>query len=295
MRDALNASIALRTPDSTASKSGIAFCLSFLLFFWRRPRTRYHVQYRFSTADGKARRPSPEGDRSKNAQFDGLAQRRQVERAFAALEQDPQAFLDRLTKGDGIPQGIDTTEAAALTFRIGERLYQSGRWDLADKAFSLLLDRYPDVPLARWAVVWRLQYGASGALRAPHSLDTRSTPGCPALRPADRGTSFARFVRVARGTLSAGRGLSAAKSRRSSRAALCFGPSRRGPRRLVELRPRGALAGRPQGSAAAVACVLPGRERPPATGRPVGRTILEELCWLIAYDEIPLGDDPGLA
>ena len=132
-----------------------------------------------STGGGNARRPLPDGARSENARLDGLAQRREIESVFAALEQDPQALLDRLAKGDGLPEGIGTTEAAALTFRVAERLYLSGHWDLADKAFSLFLDRYPDDPLARWAVVWRLQYAASGGLRAPHSLDTRSAPDAP--------------------------------------------------------------------------------------------------------------------
>jgi photosystem II stability/assembly factor-like uncharacterized protein len=132
-----------------------------------------------STGAGAARRPPPDGPRSENARLDGLAQRRQVENAFAALEQDSQAFLDRLAKGDGLPQGIDTTEAAALTFRIAESLYHSGRWDLADRAFSLLIDRYAADPLARWAVAWRLQCSVSGGLRTPHSLDTRSAPDAP--------------------------------------------------------------------------------------------------------------------
>jgi photosystem II stability/assembly factor-like uncharacterized protein len=127
-----------------------------------------------SNVAGPARRPLPDGARSENARLDGLAQRRQVENAFAALKQDPQALLDRMAKGDGLPQNIDSTEAAALTFRIAERLYQSGRWDLADKAFGLLLDRYADDPLARAAVVSRLQYDVSDKLRAPSSIGARS-------------------------------------------------------------------------------------------------------------------------
>ncbi len=129
-----------------------------------------------STGGGNARRPLPDVARPENARLDGLGQRRQVESMLASLDQDPQAFLDRLTKGDGLPQGIDSAEAAALVFRIAERLYHSGRWELADKAFSLFLDRYPDDPLARCAVVWRLQYNVSGTLRVPTESGTRSVP-----------------------------------------------------------------------------------------------------------------------
>jgi photosystem II stability/assembly factor-like uncharacterized protein len=127
-----------------------------------------------STGRAIARRPINDDARAENTRLDGLAEHRQIENSFAALQQDPQAFLDRLAKGDGLPQGIDAGEAAVLTFRFAERLYKTGRWNLADKAFGLLLDRYPDDPLARRAVVWRLHYAVSGGLRSPHSLDTRS-------------------------------------------------------------------------------------------------------------------------
>jgi hypothetical protein len=129
-----------------------------------------------ATAGGLAQRPSPDDARGEANRLDGVAQHRQIESALAALEQDPQAFLDHMAKGDGLTRGIDTTEAAALTFRIAERLYHTGRWDLADKAFGLLLDRYSDDPLARAAVVWRLQYMAavSGMHRVPSSFSAPS-------------------------------------------------------------------------------------------------------------------------
>ena len=160
------------------------------------------IQPAAAIRDGR-RRTAP---RSENVRLDGLAQRRQVETAFTALEQDPPAFLNRLTKGDGLPQGIDAGEAAILTFRIAERLYQSGRWDLADKAFSQLLDRYPDDSLARWAVVWRLHYAASGALRArirsirgarrmPRSLPGRLSCLCLIYSPRPRSAiRYPRFT-----------------------------------------------------------------------------------------------------
>jgi photosystem II stability/assembly factor-like uncharacterized protein len=127
-----------------------------------------------SARGGNSRRPLPDDARGEGTRLDGLAQRRQVGSSFTDLENDPRAFLGRLTKGDGLPQGIDTAEAATLTFRIAERLYQSGHWDLADKAFAIMIDRYPADPLTRWAIVWRLQCYVSGTLRIPHSLDMRS-------------------------------------------------------------------------------------------------------------------------
>jgi photosystem II stability/assembly factor-like uncharacterized protein len=131
-----------------------------------------------STRGGSARRAETDALRPHSGAMDGLAQRRQIESAFQHLEQEPQSFLARLAKGDELPRGIDAAEAAVLTFRVADRLCHSGRWDLADKAFSLLIERYPDDPLARTAIVWRLQYMAnvSGTLRVPMEGGTRSGP-----------------------------------------------------------------------------------------------------------------------
>jgi len=142
-----------------------------------------------SSAGGNSRRPLADGAPLQQNRLDGLAQRRQIENVFAHLEQDPQGVVDQLTKGTGLPQGIDAAEAAVLIFRVAERLYHSGHWDLADKAFALLIERYPDCPLNRWAIVWRLQNSVSGTRRLPNTLgDERAVPfawqietGCPDL------------------------------------------------------------------------------------------------------------------
>ena len=171
-----------------------------------------------STKGGNARRAETDTLRPHSTATDGLAQRRQVENAFQHLEQDPPAFLARLAKGDELPQGIGAAEAAVLTFRIAERMYHSGRWDLADKAFSLLIERCPDDPLARRAIVWRLQYMASTecSLRVPMEGGTPNmsyTSPRGRFRPADRGGP-ARPVRLAVDSLSAGGGLSPARAGR---------------------------------------------------------------------------------
>ena len=128
------------------------------------------------SAGGNSRRPPSEAVKSQGRTLDGLAQRRQIENLFAHLEQDPQGTADHLAKGDEMPQDLDAAEAAALTFRIAERLRRTGQWDLADKVFALLIERYGDNPLARWAIVWRLQYSVSGTLRVPPVNGTRSVP-----------------------------------------------------------------------------------------------------------------------
>ncbi len=98
-----------------------------------------------------------EADSAYGGPLDGLAQGRQVQAVFEHVQRDPEAVLARLVKGDELPPGVDSSAAAALTFRIAQRFRHSGRWDLADKTLALLVARYPDDPLARWALVWRMQ------------------------------------------------------------------------------------------------------------------------------------------
>ena len=143
------------------------------------------------TAGSNARRPTAATVRSQDSTLDGRAQQRQVAKLFADLEQEPEQFLARLAKGEELPQGIDATEAAVLTFRIAERLGHSGRWDLAEKVFALFIERFPDDPLARWAAVWRLQFLAgseSASMEVSPSTSSR----------AEQAISFARQIEMVR-------------------------------------------------------------------------------------------------
>ena len=49
-----------------------------------------------------------------------------------------------------------------LLFQLGERYYHQGRWELAAEAFQMVADRYGQHPLAGAALVWLVQYYASG-------------------------------------------------------------------------------------------------------------------------------------
>ena len=57
---------------------------------------------------------------------------------------------------------MDPDGAAWLLFELGRRYYQTGQWELAADTFRVLTQRYPDHLLARPAMLWLLQYGASG-------------------------------------------------------------------------------------------------------------------------------------
>ena len=139
-----------------------------------------------ASIDGPSRRPMAEADSRFGGPLDGLAQGRQVQAVFEHVEHDPEAMFARLAKGDELPPGIDASAAAALTFRIAQRFRHSGRWDLADKTLALLTERYPDEPLARWALVWRLQsLPASEWRRAPRMPPCRPSSDANRKRGGD--------------------------------------------------------------------------------------------------------------
>ncbi|MGA2256876.1 MAG: hypothetical protein ABSG53_19670, partial [Thermoguttaceae bacterium] len=125
------------------------------------PVNRFDIMAGVASTDGPTRRLMSEADSRFGGPLDGLAQRRQVQAIFEHVEHDPPMVLARLAKGDELPPGIDASAAAALTFRIAQRFRHTGRWDLADKTLALLIERYPDDPLARTALVSRLQNLAS--------------------------------------------------------------------------------------------------------------------------------------
>ena len=119
--------------------------------------SHFDVMVGVVSTGGLSRRPLTEAGTSFGGSLDGLAQGRQVQGVFEHVQHDPQAVLDGLVKGSELPAGIDASAAAALTFRIAQRFRHTGRWDLADKTLALLIERYPEDPLARCALAWRFQ------------------------------------------------------------------------------------------------------------------------------------------
>jgi len=138
---------------------------------------RFDIMSGVASTGGPSRRPMTETDSAFGGPLNGLAQGRQVRVIFENVQRDPQVVFARLAKDAELPRGIDASAAAALTFRIAQRFWHSGQPDLADKTMALLSERYPLDPLARWALVWRLQHLAASenvgnGLRAvPNSAD----------------------------------------------------------------------------------------------------------------------------
>ena len=52
--------------------------------------------------------------------------------------------------------------AAEVLVQLAERYADTGRWEMAAECFALVVDRYPEHPLAGVALVWLIQYHASG-------------------------------------------------------------------------------------------------------------------------------------
>src|SRR5262249_15785985 len=81
----------------------------------------------------------------------------------AILEQTMRANHAKLSSQIGeMISGLDANSACELLDQLGQRLHREGQWDLAAKTFEMLANRYPEHPAAGSALVWMVQYQASG-------------------------------------------------------------------------------------------------------------------------------------
>jgi photosystem II stability/assembly factor-like uncharacterized protein len=103
-------------------------------------------------------------------------QRRNTEAILDRAEQDPQAGAGLLAQSTRLTQGLDPRSAAEVLHRLGQRYYQGGQWPLAAETFELMVQRYPDHPLARPARLWLVQfYASSEAAWRVHGRQRRTT------------------------------------------------------------------------------------------------------------------------
>ncbi len=112
--------------------------------------------------DGPARRPLVFGG-PENVESLGRAaiKRRNLQ---AILSQTLRSNHAQLSSQMGqMISGLDADSACELLAQLGQRLHQEGQWDLAEKTFELLADRYPEHPAAATALIWLVQYQASSA------------------------------------------------------------------------------------------------------------------------------------
>jgi len=94
-------------------------------------------------------------------------------RRTAQLSRNVQAILTRadheeaddgrlLAEIGPLARGLDDGSAAHMLFQLAERYRSRGKWELAAEAFDAVAARYPKSQLAGPALVWLVQYYASG-------------------------------------------------------------------------------------------------------------------------------------
>jgi hypothetical protein len=87
--------------------------------------------------------------------------------AQAILDQairNPGEDADLLAQSGELIRGLDDNTAARMLYRIADQYHRTGRWPLAAQSYTLLAERYPQHPLAREALLWLVQYYASGEI-----------------------------------------------------------------------------------------------------------------------------------
>ncbi len=67
-----------------------------------------------------------------------------------------------LAQVDDLTRDLDDDSRGQILYQLGDRYSHSGRWALAAETFQVLTERYPQHALTSPAMLWLLQYYASG-------------------------------------------------------------------------------------------------------------------------------------
>jgi photosystem II stability/assembly factor-like uncharacterized protein len=87
---------------------------------------------------------------------------RNTQAILEQAEHNPAAETKLLAQSSEMIRGLDDDNAGRILYHLADRYYRTGRWSMAAETFTLLADRYPRHPLARPALLWLVQYNASG-------------------------------------------------------------------------------------------------------------------------------------
>ena len=90
-------------------------------------------------------------------------QRRNAQAIFEHALRDRQDGGGLLAKARVLIAGLDPDGAAWLLYRLGQRYYQTGQWELAAETCQSIVSGYPAHPLSRPAALWLLQYYSSSS------------------------------------------------------------------------------------------------------------------------------------
>jgi len=92
-----------------------------------------------------------------------IAEKRRIMQAILERANgDPQDGAALLAQADKLTRELDPDSSAQILCHLAQRYYQSGQWQLAARAFELLAGRHPEHSFTQAALVWLVQYYASG-------------------------------------------------------------------------------------------------------------------------------------
>lgn len=91
--------------------------------------------------------------------------RRNMEHILSSVSDTDQTSAARLRQIAHLVRDLDADGAAGLLHQLATQQVNTGHPELAADAFSWLVDRYGDHPLAESALVWLVRYYASGEMR----------------------------------------------------------------------------------------------------------------------------------
>lgn len=92
----------------------------------------------------------------------GAQTRRNIQAILAQSEAQDSNGARWLGEITDLTRSLRDDQAAEVLFQLAQRYYRNGKWDLAADGFDLLNERYPQHPLSNVALVWLVQYYASG-------------------------------------------------------------------------------------------------------------------------------------
>lgn len=88
--------------------------------------------------------------------------RRNMQAIVKQSEKRPPGGAQLLAETGELTRGLDPGSAGQILYHLAQQYYQAGRWSMAAETFELLCDRHGDHPLVRPALLWLVQYYASG-------------------------------------------------------------------------------------------------------------------------------------
>jgi len=92
-----------------------------------------------------------------------VAQRKRNMQAIIKRSEKDQFFGKQLiAQTDDLTRGLDSLGAGRVLYHLADQYRVSGNWPMAAETFSLLVEKYQKHPLRQPAMVWLLQYYASG-------------------------------------------------------------------------------------------------------------------------------------